>query len=501
MSRLPGPLTLTEGMFSRRIVRISLLVGIALWLRQPAAFAQPADAIEKVTQLNRDAVAAVDKREFEKARELLKRALDMCKTSGLENHPAAARTHIHMGVVIIQGFKNHDLGMKQFAKALAIDPNITITKSLSTPALEDAFAEAKALGGGGALAGGGDDDGSGARPTPPAAGGARAGGETRTDAPSSSGFSYHTVSEVKQGSSIVVTVTIEESLKFSKLILAYREQGTSEFLGREMEAVGDGAYRAEIPASATNGSSVAYYMEAQDENGNPVGSRGTENRPLVISFAATAKPSTGRAEATVEKKAESRRHDEDEDDGAGKYFLGMLVGSGIGYTSGNGEVNADVPVSGTASGALLGHVAPEFGYWWQPNVMLSLQGRFQLVTGTTELMKAGRSHEPVPAALAVFAKATWFAAPSGLRPFLSAGVGGGQIRHVVTFSNLTDCGPTGNQKCVDSVVAGPLLAQLGGGVFYKLGDSLALVFALNTQVAAPKFTLNLDINAGIGFAF
>ena len=483
-------------MFSRRIVRISVLVGLALCLPQPAVFAQPADTIEKVTQLNREAVAAVDKREFEKARELLKRALDLCKTSGLEQHPAAARTHIHMGVVIIQGFKNHELGMKQFAKALAIDPNIGITKSLSTPALEEAFAEAKA--GGSALASGGDDDGT--RVTPPAAG-TRAAAETRTEAPSSSGFSYHTVSEVKQGSSIVVTVTVEESLKFRKLILAYREQGTSEFLGREMEPVGDGAYRAEIPASATNGSSVAYYMEAQDDDGNPVGSRGTETRPLLIAFAATAKPSSARAEAIVEKKAGSRRHAEDEEEGAGKYFIGMLVGSGIGYTSGNGEVNADVPVSGTASGALLGHVAPEFGYWWQPNVMLSLQGRFQLVTGTTELNKDGRSHDPVPAALAVFAKATWFAAPSGLRPFLSGGIGGGQIRHVVTFANLTDCGPAGNQKCVDSVVAGPLLAQVGGGVFYRLGDSLALVFATNAQVAAPKFTLNLDVNAGIGFAF
>ena len=50
-------------------------------------------------------------------------------------------------------------------------------------------------------------------------------------------------------------------------MLAYREQGTSDFLGREMEPVGDGAYRAEIPASATAGSSVAYYMEAQDDGG------------------------------------------------------------------------------------------------------------------------------------------------------------------------------------------------------------------------------------------
>ena len=38
-------------------------------------------------------------------------------------------------------------------------------------------------------------------------------------------------------------------------------------------------------------------------------------------------------------------------------------------------------------------------------------------------------------------------------------------------------------------------------IFYKLGDSLGLVLSSNVQVAAPKFTLNLDINAGVGFAF
>ena len=276
-------------MFSRTIVRISVVVGVAFCLQQPAAFAQPVDATEKVTQLNREALAAVDKREFEKARELLKRALDLCKSAGLEQHPAAARTHIHMGVVIIQGFKNHELGRKQFAKALAIDPNITHHEDAV-----DARPGGSVRGGEGRRqrARGRRRRRRGARRHRPRRG-ARPAGETRTDAPSSSGFSYHTVSEVKQGSSIVVTVTVDESLKFSKLILAYREQGTSDFLGREMEPVGEGAYRAEIPASATSGSSVAYYMEAQDDQGQPVGSRGTETRPLVISFAATAKPSKG----------------------------------------------------------------------------------------------------------------------------------------------------------------------------------------------------------------
>jgi hypothetical protein len=487
-------------MFSRRIVGISVVAALAFCIQERGLSAQPAEATEKITQLNREALAAVDKREFEKARELLKRALDMCKASGLEQHPVAARTHVHMGVIIIQGFKSPDLGKKQFAKALEIDPNITITKSLSTPDLEEAFAEAKA--GGSALAGGGENDA--AAPPPPAAPPRPAARETavRTDAPSSSGFSYHTVSEVRQGSSIIVTVTVEETLKFSKLVLAYREQGTSDFLGREMEPVGDGAYRAEIPASATGGSSVAYYMEAQDDNGNPVASRGTETRPLVIAFAATARPSSGHADATVERKAQPRKHEDEEDGDAGKVFVSLLVGSGFGYVSGNGEVNADAPVSGTFSGALLGHVAPEVGYWWKPDMMVSVQGRFQLVTGTTGYSQDGRQHDPVPAALAVFAKATWLTSTSGsLRPFLSGGLGGGQIRHVVTFGNLNDCGSSGAQTCKDSVVAGPLLAEVGGGIFYKLADSVDLVLSSNAQVAAPKFTLNVDFNAGVGFVF
>ena len=68
-------------MFSRRIVRISVMLAVAAVasaLAHPAARAQGSDATEKVTQLNREALAAIDKREFEKARELLKRALDLC---------------------------------------------------------------------------------------------------------------------------------------------------------------------------------------------------------------------------------------------------------------------------------------------------------------------------------------------------------------------------------------------------------------------------------------
>jgi hypothetical protein len=136
------------------------------------------------------------------------------------------------------------------------------------------------------------------------------------------------------------------------------------------------------------------------------------------------------------------------------------------------------------------------------NLLLSLQGRFQLVTGPTELLDdAGKTYSPIHAALAVFAKASYFLGSGKLRPFVSGALGGGQIRHVVTFGNLMDCGATKNQKCVDSVVAGPLLGAVGGGVMYKLSHAIGLVAASNAQVAAPKFTFNLDFNAGVAFSF
>ena len=48
-----------------------------------------------------------------------------------------------MGVVIIEGFKNRELGKKQFAEALAIEPGIAMTPALVTPEISEAFDEAK----------------------------------------------------------------------------------------------------------------------------------------------------------------------------------------------------------------------------------------------------------------------------------------------------------------------------------------------------------------------
>jgi hypothetical protein len=128
-------------------------------------------AVAKVTDLNKKALDAYGKEDYDTARALLKEALEVCATAGLDQHPITARTHIHFGVVAIVGFKQREVGIKQFRKALEIQPDIKLTKQLVTPALQDAFEEAVLASNG---SGGGDQGGGG-----PAGGGDQGGGDDK----------------------------------------------------------------------------------------------------------------------------------------------------------------------------------------------------------------------------------------------------------------------------------------------------------------------------------
>lgn len=154
----------------------AVVVGLVAVARIASAAPPPGDpaAVAKVTNLNRKALEAFGKQDFEGAKELLRQALDICSSAGLDQHPIAARTHIHFGVIAIAGFKQHDVGIKHFRKAIEIEPDIKLTKSLVTPELQDAFEEAVLAGngsaGGEAAPAAGGDENAGA--------GAAAGGES-----------------------------------------------------------------------------------------------------------------------------------------------------------------------------------------------------------------------------------------------------------------------------------------------------------------------------------
>jgi len=103
------------------------------------ADAEDAESVQKVVELNKKALAAYANLDVEEAINLLKQALETCRTAQLDDHLVAARTHVHMGVVLVAGLKQRDQGMEEFKKALQVDPTIKVTKGMLNPEVQSAF--------------------------------------------------------------------------------------------------------------------------------------------------------------------------------------------------------------------------------------------------------------------------------------------------------------------------------------------------------------------------
>ncbi len=488
-------------------LRGSVALLLVLAFSTLAAAQEADDPVAKITQMNKDAIAALQAQKFEDARKLLKQGLDLADASGLQQHPITARTHIHMGVVLISGFKQRDLGIKQFKKALEIEATINLTKSLVTPELTAAFNEAK----GGAAATATPPPATPPPPPPPPS-------PEPTEAPTEpapaappegneeppSGIVHQPITEAKKGSTISVTVGVQADLKFDKMVLAYRPAGATEFSGREMKEVAEGRYGAEIPTTATGGDSVDYYVEADDAEGNAVATKGTVDGPLTINLGG-AKAAGNKSEGGEEEEDEEPDH---------TYFVGLMLGSGFGWATGPGDTNhgTNIKPPGIAPATLL-QIAPEVGYWLTDSLMLSVQLRYQFITGTVPAYDPFTHQEFKTAdyAFAAFAKATWKLGndEGSFHPFFSLAAGGGYIRHVVTLHPTNppmypanwNCGPMGTQSCVDTIQGGPILIGPGGGIFYDLTDNLQLVGQANAVLGFWNFTFNLDINVGVAYGF
>jgi hypothetical protein len=526
-----------------------VLSAVALSAIDPStvwAQADSTDAIAKATQLNKDAIAAYQNHKTDDAKRLLKQALDLCDASGLSQHPVKARTLIHFGIVLIGGNKQRELGIRQFRKALEIQPEIALTKVLVTPELQQAFddakkgdakAEAKPEAKPEAKSDTKSDTKADTRTeaksdtkadTKPEAKSDGAGDETADEAPAAAppaaeapspsgtaqgepsvpatGLDHEPVTRAKPGTGIPITVNVDPGLKFEKIVLAYRPNGASDYLGREMKQVDPGIYSAEIPPRATTGTLVAYYIEAQDKNGDPVAARGSADKPLAIMLGEprVAKKTARRGDDQQGEGGEGDDDDDDDDDENGsKFFIGVQFGSGAGWASGNGDNDTATRYSsGGIAAAQAVHIAPELGYWVRPDLMLSVQARYQVVTGTTEYIDAaGHVHAGINYAFAAFAKATWMLGHGSLRPLFSLALGGGNIRHVVKNAMLHDCGANQRTDCIDTIAGGPVLAGAGAGLMYVLTPRVALLAVANSQIGAPNFTVNLDVNLGVAYQF
>jgi hypothetical protein len=236
---------------------------------------------------------------------------------------------------------------------------------------------------------------------------------------------------------------------------------------------------------------------------------------------ASRRPAARRGSKTtvaVEAKQGEGGGEEEEADGAagggGAFYLGLGLGSGGGIARGQLDTNKDLiqnnkidnSWSGGFATSRLGHLTLDAGYFVSRDLLVTLEGRLQFVSGTSDVTNSQGCPTTCSApstGIAVLAKGTLYFAPDGLRPFIQGGLGGGTIRQVVQLNVMpmadgtTFCGKSGKETCVDTVTGGPFLIAAGGGVAYQMG-SLALIGSLVSNIGIPHFMLNFDITLGVG---
>jgi hypothetical protein len=463
------------------------------------ARAESTSALNKIVDLNKKAMQAFDQLDMETAAKLLKQAIELCNLEGPERHAVAARSHLHLGVVYVRGLKLRNRGLTEFRRAIAIEPNIKISKSLVTPDVEAVFADAAAAGGAPAAA---------VASRPSTGQGAAA---PMVAGPSS--ITHPPITEAFIGKPIEIKAQIPATLHAEKIVLAYRSGSEGEFLAREMRAIDSapGWYHEKIPAEATLGSNVTYYIEAQDADGQPLASSGGQDAPHDIKLGSEQSNAAELTDLTQQGVAQGQVSAPGASatkaaSGSPLWFV-LAAGVGGGYFSGTPEMNpvGDDGRALASSGsdlAKLGHLAPEVGYFYSDHWLLSLQGRFQYLSGGQDVTYAGKTYKPTNFALAGVVKASYFLVdPSEhFQPFVTAQAGVGDIRYPVRTPPLQGCGQNGAiAGCSDTVRSGLALAGVAAGVVYMLGESIGIYASLSTLAGLPDFALNADLNLGIAF--
>ena len=157
-------------------------------------------------------------------------------------HPIRARTYMTLGIVTLGGFKQRDQAVKYFRKALQIQPEVRLSPGLANPDIQAAFDEAVA-----GLASGTSDE-----MTPEKA------------------LVHEPIrSAAARAGPVPVDGDPDKELGADARSCCGTAPGTCRVIHRPADAKdAAGAFEATIPASATAGAQVVYFIEARRTDGS-----------------------------------------------------------------------------------------------------------------------------------------------------------------------------------------------------------------------------------------
>ena len=324
--------------------------------------------------------------------------------------------------------------------------------------------------------------------------------------------------EAPPSQEVLLRCAVRPELKAANLMLHYRPSGTETFSAVSMSSAGNGVFQGVVPAAATAGKSLQFFVQA----GGPTKVNvGTAESPNVVMVRAGALPvgldgpvaaDTAAEEAAAAEAERIRREDDDplaaaelrrelaliRRRPAGKLWVAAGLGSGYGWQPGSPlEFRPNRRVDSGPLAAGLAHALPEVGYQLTDRLSLSLQGRLQYlpVKGSGDPLPG----KPRQTALAVLARGAFAFGEGPLHAIATAAVGagpkGGGFRLTVP-----DNADTGMPRS-DTVRGGPFLAGIGGGIVYHFSRRISLPLELRLLAGFPSLAGILEAATGLAIAF
>lgn len=511
------------------------------------AAAAKKDPLAALVDLNKKAVADLQAGRFEAARDTLLDAMVAAKDANLAEHDMMARTHVHLGATYFLGFKDRNRAIQQFTKALKINPKITLTAQIKTPALEETFEAAKTQAAGGTTPAP-KADGDAEATAKPVSGkkGRSAPAPVSADEPEppanvADDLFCPLPDEIPPSEDLVIRCVTKKQPKRSTAKVFYRAPGADTFTALAMTRSSHGWLMATIPGSVIAGSAFQFYIEANvPGQGRPV-ANGSSDNPALLPIVEGAEPMgmdglarlvqrrSGGAdkagpvqeEDILARFKEQKKQEEEERlyhrRPAGSWFVSIGGGTGMvmhgALNLDSGSHNLDYPdqvlrIGAGNSTAALFHVAPELGYQATDRLAISAQVRYQ-VTPYDALgwnPNTGKSEKAPPSkALAVLLRAQYALLTKGnFQAFASGVVGGGNFLGYVAGN----CDSRVANDCQgaeiphsDTVTAGTGLAGAGLGFLYHFSRNIGFYVEGREIVSLPKTMLLSEFNAGFTFGY
>jgi hypothetical protein len=502
---------------------------------QPAAVNEA--AVDRMIDLNRRAYADIQEQHYQAAKYRLSEALVISETAGLESDEMTARTYVHMAAVYLTGLKDREEAIQQFMLALRINPNITITPGLESPALKSAYLQARQQ-----MDLPPDPDTTApisphAPPTPGADAGtvksvekgslpaSAANGTALTQEPDlpariPAPLYCHLPFDTPPGQDVVVRCLTQKQHRKSSATFHYRPKGSDgEYVGLPMERSPKGWLMTVVPGRAVQGKSLSYYVKAEVPGLPNALYLGHPEAPNELIIRTPPNPE-GVEDATEESEAVAGPTNVPPTSGEeiprpsrlrapGSVWFAVGGGTGAAY-HGREAVDSNTKVSGTStpvsvqsgfSPMTLFQIEPEIGCQLSKRFSISIMGRYQYAPKDASGYQPGQGGNAIPtAAYAGFLRGQFaFLSRGGFQTYASGGAGFGTSFLAIVSKRC------GTQSCSldhsDTLHGGPVGLTAGLGAIYHIRPSFGVFLDIKEIATLPKFMAGTEVNLGLAFAY